>query len=946
MGLIINGLRVFNEILHGDLSGLDYASAGHTGFAPSASPTLTGVPIAPTAAIDTDTTQIATTEFVNNQIEQGTQPTLVALSDVPVKGGVFNGGFELAPSFVAVQTANNWIDGTAAGSATITQYGWYLLGTAATFAGSFDSTVSHSGKYSMKVSATNTTGKAIATNIGGTFSFVEYNRWLPLIKQSTKYRLSGWIKTNNAAASAVWLQFNQYSSIDGTAGTVTTLTKITGTVDWTYYSIVITSDNIVGGSYVAIFCQNAVAGNVSDAWFDDITIEEVVENTTFTGIVPTPVKPTIVGVTTTSNIDQSLDPGWAAASNYNTTNAVNEGATHRQTFTPTRNKVSDISFYIGENLGAETNYLVVHDAANVVIASRAFAGLDAWAGIKHSYPFLWTAGALHFHIYSAAGATSIMASSNDLENGSFIEYYAKPTENATIICNGERISTNAEEDGLFSGAIVDMDKGEYTYVNGFNSQSLLCDIYSASAGGETTMPVAVNGWAWNNTLESIQSASGATARHVIFKVNTMFPIKSLKITPTIFNNNSATGLVEISLENSIYTTIWTLAASASAQTQTIYTEFPKGYTTFYLKLSKDTTNQYIRFDNLVIEADLDTSSAPSLILQPLATPIQYSDNITLPSNADRIYLRMAKYANDRGIVVPHLEFCSTTTPVKVVPLKADNSGETLPAVKFISSETDGTPTIGTGAQDGSTGNFCISDGLYIGVTAGSQFKITYQIGKETTPAGAPLVTTFSHLTMNRFFLSSNGNYLSATKDPSHQFNFYLGMLKEGFHKIIEGIQRAICDLSYFTPKFGIAQFPYVNWGISSMTYAAVTDNSSFPIQITIPDPGLYEVSSLQNVYNQVSNTTASQFVVNTQIYADGVAIANTIRALFNVYPYTSGTTMGMYRFGSYDFTYIIRITHPNTVLSVWAHGGVATSGYISMWSDAGRPMDLRYRRIE
>lgn len=52
-------------------------SAGFTcvsGFAPAASPTFTGVPVAPTAAVSTNTTQIATTAFVNGQF--GTPPAL------------------------------------------------------------------------------------------------------------------------------------------------------------------------------------------------------------------------------------------------------------------------------------------------------------------------------------------------------------------------------------------------------------------------------------------------------------------------------------------------------------------------------------------------------------------------------------------------------------------------------------------------------------------------------------------------------------------------------------------------------------------------------------------------------------------------------------------------------------------------------------------------------
>lgn len=56
---------------HNQLTGLDYAGSGHTGFAPLASPALTGTPTAPTANTGTNTTQIATTAFVTNAVSSG-----------------------------------------------------------------------------------------------------------------------------------------------------------------------------------------------------------------------------------------------------------------------------------------------------------------------------------------------------------------------------------------------------------------------------------------------------------------------------------------------------------------------------------------------------------------------------------------------------------------------------------------------------------------------------------------------------------------------------------------------------------------------------------------------------------------------------------------------------------------------------------------------------------
>lgn len=52
--------------------------------APLASPTFTGVPVAPTAALNTDTTQIATTAFVIDQIDASVQPGALYQTTAPL----------------------------------------------------------------------------------------------------------------------------------------------------------------------------------------------------------------------------------------------------------------------------------------------------------------------------------------------------------------------------------------------------------------------------------------------------------------------------------------------------------------------------------------------------------------------------------------------------------------------------------------------------------------------------------------------------------------------------------------------------------------------------------------------------------------------------------------------------------------------------------------------
>ena len=123
---------------------------------------------------------------------------------------------------------------------------------------------------------------------------------------------------------------------------------------------------------------------------------------------------------------------------------------------------------------------------------------------------------------------------------------------------------------------------------------------SSARFSATTGNTVINGW--TNTTESIQSASDTTARSVTFKLNTMLNVTGVNVTATGFNNNVGLGKVEISGDNINYITLNSLGASASAQTVTASTGYVNGNSTIYVRLSKDTTNGYIRWDMLNVTA--------------------------------------------------------------------------------------------------------------------------------------------------------------------------------------------------------------------------------------------------------------------------------------------------------------------------------------------------------
>lgn len=182
---------------------------------------------------------------------------------------LYNGNFEIAPAFTAATTSSNkWIDGAAAGNSALISYGWAVINGAltATASAQFDSSVSHSGSNSLKLATGDATGAiTCGTYIGTSPTLQTAFVLLP----STSYTLTAWIKTNNVASNAVFIDFRQYSAAIATLAT-TSSTKLSGTNDWTQVTITVTTN--ASAALGSVLLRNNVAGNIGQAWFDDIVI--------------------------------------------------------------------------------------------------------------------------------------------------------------------------------------------------------------------------------------------------------------------------------------------------------------------------------------------------------------------------------------------------------------------------------------------------------------------------------------------------------------------------------------------------------------------------------------------------------------------------------------------------------------------------------------------------
>jgi hypothetical protein len=139
----------------------------------SASPTFTGTPLSTTAANGTNTTQIATTAFVNAAVTTviGTLGTMSSqnANAVTITGGTLN-GVTGTNAGLTVGTATNATTSTTQTAGTNnTSIATTAFVQAATFGSSAQSWSDVSGSRSIGSSYTNSTGKAISVAVSGSF---------------------------------------------------------------------------------------------------------------------------------------------------------------------------------------------------------------------------------------------------------------------------------------------------------------------------------------------------------------------------------------------------------------------------------------------------------------------------------------------------------------------------------------------------------------------------------------------------------------------------------------------------------------------------------------------------------------------------------------------------------------------------------------------------------
>jgi len=676
-----------------------------------------------------------------------TDPTDLKLS-VASKGGVFNGDFELGAGDTPI-TASGWIEDE--------KYGWYMARNATAVSAEFDTAVSKKGGKSLKISTTDATGRLIVKNyINSSPSVSEIYKYGIPVKASTTYKISFWQKTNNVVSSR--LRIAEHSISGGAAIANSYSDEIAGSTDWTLRTVILTTN--ASSVFLGLWVYNDTAGNISDAWFDDITIEEISENTSFTGKIIEKIKGVLQAVTSVDNIDQSLDTGGAYANTYALTTGTNEGATHKQTFTPTKKYITQIGVWVVAK-GTGYWYLYVHDASNNTKFAYAINSASLVEGAFNYFevPNIWTSGDLHFHVYSnVADATLKTNTSDDLEDASFIQRYAKKTEEFNFVVNGIATKIKGDKDGLFG--VWDLYNAKYKFIA--DTQNSLSAFYNTNEAYSYQF----------STLSTAKSFSGA-GDHLTYKVKTVLPVKHFRF--RVYTNSWSVAGESVLLQ---YSTdrgaTWNTAIThiyggvVNEKSPWAETDLFNGQTEVWIRAAWAGGNYQLKIE---IEANIDTSKIPQGLFYPLATN-QFTETLKLPSSATRVYFRTNKFQNENGVIMPALEFTDASgNNIGYTPLKIDNSQETNPAVDIIIASTTNGQQSGTGSNDSTTG-YILNDGEYMTLsTAVAELTVTFKVGQGTT--------TFGNITKNVLYLSSNGDSDDATQDPSHQANFILGVPQQG-----------------------------------------------------------------------------------------------------------------------------------------------------------------------
>ena len=420
---------------------------------------------------------------------QGTASVVNTVTPVTVKGGVTR-VIDSATGDIA-RTTDGWIEDE--------KYGIYTDTVTTATSAEFDSAITRTGRLTLKLSSTDTTGRVTSFSgglgVGASQIVSNLTKYGIQAKPSTSYRLNCYAKTNNVATASVFMQLVEYNAA-GTRLVVNATNTLTGTQDFSLLTKTITTN--ASTAYFVISYALNVAGNISDAWFDvnSMTLEEV-SSITNSGSFPALLYPKATAVTSTDNIDQSMvtdgrtNPFGQIANKYKAeqflpTKKYLTGVTLKN-FTATGTFVGNVTVSIqadnagkpsGVDLIAKTytsaEWIAFGTAEfNVLFASPITLTVDGstkywivktsstaddsnYANERASTSDVYTSG---LYAFSANGSTWTNISAQDLY---FKTLYSKNTDNFTVSTDTQTVTVTAPTtDGWANGTVIDTSTGAY-----------------------------------------------------------------------------------------------------------------------------------------------------------------------------------------------------------------------------------------------------------------------------------------------------------------------------------------------------------------------------------------------------------------------------------------------------------------------------------------------------
>lgn len=181
--------------------------------------------------------------------------------------------------------------------------------------------------------------------------------------------------------------------------------------------ILANKDTELGGSEAGLnaYWQLDNSGSDSTANANNLTLQN---SPVYVTTVP------FASPTTRLDIDQT---DTSTGSTYTLQTAIDEGASHRQSFVPSKDPQKSIGVYI-DTIGTGTWTLTVHDGLNRTIASKSVAAASLNTGF---YEFVFSdtwrpivGATYHFHLTVSTGTSKIVSGTlNNCETAEFKSYY-------------------------------------------------------------------------------------------------------------------------------------------------------------------------------------------------------------------------------------------------------------------------------------------------------------------------------------------------------------------------------------------------------------------------------------------------------------------------------------------------------------------------------------------